>query len=196
MKQEYKSLSELMSDFKATIEVKLITLHNFRFLELLSPMPLLVFHITELVLNYLPDHVLSCVLTKHTMWTSEFGIALPGHVIYLYISEFVSNWLVIAITATMVTLSRHLLPQRSPISKDLLHGYKSQHINLPVCVAALKLRRTTAWQSQRPPYLGSSKRPSSSLSACRRKRRHGSTAEMQTYHSLQNHYTYETTIKF
>ena len=51
-----------------TIGAKIITLHNFR---VLNSFPQLPNKITEF-LNYFLGYVISCVVAKHTMWTSDY----------------------------------------------------------------------------------------------------------------------------
>ena len=79
----------------STIGAKMITLHNFIFL-INFPDYVRIAYITELVWNYFRSCVMSCVVAKHTMWTLHYITELflnqfRGYVIYLYITELVSN---------------------------------------------------------------------------------------------------------
>ena len=55
-----------------TIGAKIITLHNLFFRIYVPSFVMILINITELVWNYFPSYVMSCVVAKHTMWTSDY----------------------------------------------------------------------------------------------------------------------------
>ena len=54
-----------------TIGVKIITSHNF-IVSNNFPDYIIIFRIAELVSNSFLGYVISCVVAKHTMWTSDY----------------------------------------------------------------------------------------------------------------------------
>ena len=59
------------SDLTPTTRARMITLHNF-IVSNYFPDHVIVLYITELVSNYFLGSVISCVVAKHTMWTSAY----------------------------------------------------------------------------------------------------------------------------